>query len=194
MNYKLNNEEVINGLRNDNKVALEQLFVYFYPRLYNFSKAFLKDEEGIDDILQEVFLKIWERRKRIKNHDTFSSFIYTITKNLLLNELRGRINNQKMRDKIFEKCVAGEYLLSEKMDFQELKMHLHIFIDELPEKQKEIFTLSRHDGLSHREIAVRLNVSEKTVEYHIRQSITILKNRIKSIGLMVQIILGSLFM
>ena len=99
-----------------------------------------------------------------------------------------------MRDTIFVQCVAAEYLLSEKMDFQELKTHLHIFIEELPEKQKEVFTLSRHDGLSHREIAERLNVSVKTVEYHIRQSITILKERIKGIGLMVQVILGPLFL
>jgi RNA polymerase sigma-70 factor (ECF subfamily) len=59
MKPELNLEEILSELANDNQLALEELFNYYYPRLYNFSKAFLKLEDGIDDILQEVFVKIW---------------------------------------------------------------------------------------------------------------------------------------
>jgi RNA polymerase sigma-70 factor (ECF subfamily) len=71
MENKLKLNIILKKLSQDDKTALEQLFNYFYPRLYNFSKAFLKLEEGIDDILQEVFLKIWQNRKTIKNTETF---------------------------------------------------------------------------------------------------------------------------
>ena len=180
---EFNKEEVLLELADNNKTALEKIFNHYYPRLYNFSKSFLKLEEGIDDILQEVFIKIWQNRKSIKNFETFNSYIFTITRNLLLNELRSRLNNQKIRDNILKASLAEEYLPFEKLDYLELKDKIEEIIEELPSKQKEIFKLSRIDGLSHKEIAEKLNISTKTVEYHITQSINILKTRLESFGL-----------
>jgi RNA polymerase sigma-70 factor, ECF subfamily len=68
-------EKVYHDLSGDNKLALEQLFDHFYPRLYNFSRSFLKLEDGIDDILQEVFIKIWQNRNNINSAATFNSYI-----------------------------------------------------------------------------------------------------------------------
>ncbi len=180
---EFNKEEVLSELLNDNKIALEKVFNYYYPRLYNFSKSFLKLEEGIDDILQEVFIKIWQNRKNIKTFETFNSYIFTITRNLLLNELRSRLSNQKIRDNILKASLAEEYLPFEKLDYLELKEKIEEIIEELPSKQKEIFKLSRIEGLSHKEIAEELNISTKTVEYHITQSISVLKAKLESFGL-----------
>ncbi|HAZ02070.1 MAG: hypothetical protein A2W90_09195 [Bacteroidetes bacterium GWF2_42_66] len=180
---EFNKEEVLSELANDNKIALEKVFNQYYPRLYNFSKSFLKLEEGIDDILQEVFIKIWQNRKSIKNFETFNSYVFTITRNLLLNELRSRLNNQKIRDNILKASLAEEYLPFEELDYLELKSKIEAVIEELPSKQKEIFKLSRIEGLSHKEIAEKLNISTKTVEYHISQSISILKAKLESFGL-----------
>ncbi len=184
MENKAKLEKILQQLINDDKTALEQLFNYFYPRLYNFSRAFLKLEEGIDDILQEVFLKIWLNRRNIKSADTFNSYIFTITKNLLLNELRSRLNEQKTRDKILKLSVAEEFLLSEQIEFQELKGKIDLMVMEMPERQREVFTLSRVEGLSHKEIAKKLDISEKTVEYHIRQAISVLKKKLRELGLL----------
>jgi len=183
MIHDFNIEEVLAELADNNKDALGKLFNYYYPRLYNYSKSFLKLEDGIDDILQEVFIKIWQNRKNIKNFESFNSYIFTITRNLLLNELRSRLNNQKIKDKILKASLAEVYLPFEKSDYLELKQKVDEFIEELPSKQKEIFKLSRVEGLSHKEIAGKLDISIKTVEYHIRQSINILKVRLESLGL-----------
>jgi RNA polymerase sigma-70 factor, ECF subfamily len=161
---------------------LEQLFNYFYPRLYNFSKSFLKLEEGIDDIIQEVFLKIWQNRKNIKNTETFNSYIFTITRNLLLNELRSRLNEQKTKEKIFKRSVAEEFLLSEQIEYQEMKEKVDQMVAILPERQREVFHLSRKEGLSYKEIATQLDIAEKTVEYHISQAIGVLKKKMKELG------------
>lgn len=177
-----NQDRVIQALANDSQAALEELFAHYYPRLFNFSKAFLKFDDGIDDILQEVFLKIWRTRKDIKDRSTFNAYIYTITHNLLLNELRSRLNNQKMRDRLAKASIAQEYLLSESFELKELRNRIDRAVDDLPEKQREIFRKSRIEGLSHKEIAAELSVSVKTVEYHIGQSIRFIKGRLSKDG------------
>jgi len=182
MKNPFNQENLLKELAKSNKHALEELFNYYYPRLYNFSKSFLKIEDGIDDILQEVFLKIWHNRREIKHSETFNSYIFTITRNLLLNELRSRLNNQKVRDRIMEASVAEEYLLVESVEYEELKERVDSLIDALPQKQQEIFKMSRIEGLSHKEIAEQKNISTKTVEYHIGQSISFIKSRLGEFG------------
>lgn len=184
MEKKLKLDRILQQLAHDDKAALQELFNYFYPRLYNFSRSFLKLEEGIDDILQEVFIRIWENRRNIKTPETFNAYIFTITRNLLLNELRSRLNNEKTKAKIFKKSVAGEYLLSDQIEFDELKEQVDQMVAGLPEKQREVFLLSRKEGLSYKEIATKLGIAEKTVEYHISQAIGILKKKLKKLGLL----------
>ncbi len=173
---------VVEKLVQGDKQALEELFDHYYPRLYNFSRAFLKFDDGIDDILQEVFLKVWRTRKDIKSTTTFNAYIFTITQNLLLNELRSRLNNQKMRDRLAKSSLAEEYLSYQHFEYDELKRKIDQAVEELPEKQKEIFKKSRIEGLSHKEIAEGLGVTTKTVEYHIGQSIRFLKDRLSEGG------------
>ena len=177
------NNIVLTRLVKGDQSALEDLFNYYYPRLYNFSKSFLKLEDGIDDILQEVFIKIWQTRKDISNISTFNSYVFTITRNLLLNELRRQLNAKKTKDEILNLSLAEEYQNFEQTEFKELQEKLDLEINNLPEKQKTIFILSRKEGLSHKEIAEKLNISTKTVEYHISQSIKFLKERISEYGL-----------
>ena len=176
-------DKIIFELKKDNEKSLEILFDYYYPRLYNFSKSFLKIEEGIDDLLQEVFIRVWKKRKSIDTTSNFNSFIFTITRNLLLNELRSRLNNEKMRDEVFRLSLAPEYDSFEKIEYDELKNQVEKIVDELPDRQKEIFILSRTEGLSHNEIAKKLGITTKTVEYHISLAIKTLKNRLKELGL-----------
>lgn len=99
-------DKTLKQLANDDKNALEKIFNYYYPRLYCFSKTLLKLDEGVEDILQEVFLRIYQNRKNIKSTETFQSYIFTITRNLLLNELRSRLHEHKAKEKIYRESVA----------------------------------------------------------------------------------------
>jgi len=183
MAERFNLNRVLSELSKDNDSSLEELFNYYYPRLYNFSKSFLKIEDGIDDILQEVFVKIWQNRKIIKTSITFNSYIFTITRNLLLNELRSRLNQKNLDENFRKLSIASEFSLSEQIEYQDLKEKVTHIVEELPQRQKEIFVLSRNEGLSHKEIAEKLKISTKTVEYHITQSVKFLKSELKVIGL-----------
>lgn len=186
-------KKIIAELAHDNDSAMDELFNYYYPRLYNFSRSFLKMEDGIDDLLQEVFVKLWQNRKNINSADTFNAYIFTIARNLLLNELRSRLNNQKMKDRLHDLSVAEEYSLFKQIEYNDLKEKIELAIGELPARGKEIFMLSRNDGLSHKEIAEKLQISTKTVEYHITQSTSFLKQKLRSLG-MISILYFFLFL
>lgn len=171
-------EIVLVRLADGNPTALEELFNYYYPRLYHFSKSFLKLEEGIDDILQEVFIKIWQNKKNIKTPHTFNAFIFIITRNLLLNELRNRLNDQKVKDKVGKLAIPIEYSFIEQSEYHDLKEKVDRAINELPVRQKEIFNLSRMSGYSHKEIAEKLNITTKAVEFHIAKATVLLKKKL----------------
>ena len=182
MGQKLNLNKEIAELTKGNESSLEVLFNYYYPRLFYFSKSFLKIETGIDDILQEVFLKVWQNRKKITSVTTFNAYIFTITKNLLLNEIRRRLNDEKIKDNLQKLSIAKEYRVFDDVEYNDLKEKIKNIINELPERQKEVYNLSREEGLTNKEIADKLGISPKTVEYHITQSISFLKKKIKELG------------
>lgn len=184
MANKINLDKIVTELAKDNEEPLEDLFNYYYPRLFNFSRSFLKIEEGIDDILQEVFIKIWQNRKKINSAATFNSYIFTITRNLLLNELRSKLNSEKTKEEIRSLSLAKEYSSMNQIEYRDLKEKVDKLVCELPQRQKEIFILSRTEGLSHKEIAEKLGIKTKTVEYHITQAVRHLKDKLGELGVM----------
>lgn len=178
-----NTEEIIRRLKKDDKSAVDELFGYYYPRLYHFSRSILKIENEIDDILQEVFVKIWLNRNKIGNADTFNAWIFTITKNEVLNLIRAKLRDQTFKDELFLRSVAEEYQTQNPVEFDEIKAGIDQIVTSLPEKRQQVFTLSRNEGLSNKEIALQLNISEKTIEDHITHSIKHIKNSMKDMGI-----------
>ncbi|MEI7422020.1 MAG: RNA polymerase sigma-70 factor [Prolixibacteraceae bacterium] len=175
-------EVIINRLKRDEKSALDDLFGYYYPRLFHFSKSILKIETEIDDILQEVFVKLWLNRQKIGNVETFNSYIFTITKNEVLNLIRTNIRNNSFKNELFQRTVVEEFQLQSQLEFNEVKSGIDQVVSQLPEKRRQIFILSRTEGLSNKEIAQQLNISEKTVEDHITHAIKKIKTSLKEMG------------
>lgn len=183
MTERFNLKRSLTELCEKNDSFPEELFNHYYPRLFNFSKSFLKVEDGIDDILQEVFVRIWQGRKSITIPDTFNSYVFTITRNLLLNELRRRLNNKSLKEEVCKLSVTSEYSLVEQIEYHDLKDKVDKAVDELPDRQKEIFILSRNEGLAHKEIADKLKISTKTVEYHIALALKFLRHKLEGVEL-----------
>ena len=176
-------EEIIRRLKKDEKSALDDLFGYYYPRLFHFSKSILKIETEIDDLLQEVFVKLWLNRQKIGNAETFNAYIFTITKNEVLNLIRTNLRNSSFKNELFQRSVAEEFQMQGQMEFNEIKAGIDQVVSQLPEKRRQIFILSRTEGLSNKEIAQQLKISEKTVEDHITHAIKKIKCSLKEMGL-----------
>ena len=172
-------EDIIHRLKKNEEPAIDELYAYFYPRLYRFSKSILKIEHEIDDVIQEVFVKIWLNRHKIGKAETFNSFIFTITKNEVLNLIRSKVKDRTFRDELFKRSVAKEYHDQDNIEFNEIKACIDKSIAGLPERRSLVFNLSRNEGLSNKEIAKQLNISEKTVEDHITHALKSVRGSMK---------------
>jgi RNA polymerase sigma-70 factor (ECF subfamily) len=176
--------KVIARLIRDDKKALDEIYIIFYPRLYAFSKSFLKVEDDINDILQDVFVKIWLNRKNINNVETFNAYIFTTTKNAIVSYFREKIKFYDFENRV-KKSVINEFdSFSDEVEYEEMKERADRIIDQLPEKRKEIFKLCREEGLSYKEIAGKLGISVKTVEDHMLHANRFLRKQFKKIDLL----------
>ena len=120
--------------------------------------------------------------RQISNIETFNAYIFTITKNEVLNLIRSNLRDQTFKEEFFLRSVAEEYQTQNQVEFDEIKSGIDRIVASLPEKRQQVFVLSRTEGLSNKEIAQQLNISEKTVEDHITHAIKHIKTSIKDMG------------
>ena len=158
-------------IRRSNKDAFKTIFDYFQNEIFNYLVFKLNNIELAEDLLQDVFIKLWENRTNIDDKLSLKSYLYKIAKNLALNHLRHqKIVNDYAKSLTFHTKVNpnNPQLIFED---KELRNHLLSAINKLPAKARIIFLLSKVDGLTYKEIAERLNISKKTVETQIVRSL-----------------------
>lgn len=156
--------------------AFELLFRIYFERLCGFTNKFLNDPEQSKEIVQEVFMKIWEGRKDIDPEDSLKSYLFKIAQNLSINKLR----RQKVESRYTEiyKLVYiehDEFSVHESLLARELEENISNSIGKLPPECRKIFELSRIEGLKYREIADTLNISVKTVEAQMSKALRLLR-------------------
>ncbi len=172
---------MVKRLADDDKSALDEFYNYYYPRLYTFAKKFLKVEDDINDILQDVFIKLWENRHSIKNVDTFNAWIFTVTKNAVITYFREKTKLIAFESRVRDMATSEGYFADSTIEYVEMKEKVELFIEQLPDKRRLIFKLSREQGLSNKEIAGQLGISIKTVEDHIMHAIRFLRSNLKTL-------------
>jgi RNA polymerase sigma-70 factor, ECF subfamily len=151
-------------LQEGNSKLYDQLFTDYYVNLCRFAFTYLNDADAAEEIVQDLFISVWENRLTLNISSSVRSFLYTSVKNRALNYLR----NEKTR-KGHENEFAREQALKvgKIIDFCEHEELQHLItsaVDELPEQCRLIFNMSREQNLSYAEIAQQLNISAKTVE------------------------------
>jgi len=161
-------DDIDNGLiaqvRNGDKVAFRLLFEKYGTRLYQFSLKYLRDKEDAEDILSEVFMKIWENRSSLKTNTSFQSYLFTIA----YNNIRQRFL-KKSREEKYIQIFAEENLVDsskgeDQVDYILVVQKINLVINSLPSRRKEIFNLSYKEELKNHEIADKLGLSEQFVK------------------------------
>lgn len=187
------NTELLLLLKKDDKVAFYHLYERYSKRLFSFAFRFIKKEADAEEIVQEVFLKIWETRHKIDAYTSFDSFLFTIAYNSTVSLFRKRLSEKKYLEHIQALQQENEAPdLIDEVQFNDLNEKIQSLLDKLTPRQQEIFRLSRESGLSHSEIAQKLNISTNTVKKHIANTLSFLKENLDS-SLLVNILFFSLF-
>lgn len=170
--------EILIGLSKGYEDSFKYIFHKYYSKVKAFSYGFLKDTDDAEDLTQLIFIKLWEKRKIFASVDNFDSYLFTLSKHTILNYIETRHFIPIDLEEIPE--TSETVTPHEEAIANELQLLIDLAVDNMPPQRKLIYKLSRQEGITNDEIAVKLGIHKKTVENHLNHALKELK---KIIGL-----------
>lgn len=156
----LNNEqELLSLVAEGDEQAYQQIFDRYWDRVYGTALRLTKSPEQAKDLAQDIFLKLWDNRARLRGVRRFTAYLYVITKNLVHDQIRTKTFQESNRQFLIEYFSYDEHSPHELLERKELGDAIQNILKTLPPKLRQVFTLSRFEGLSHEEIAQRMNIT-----------------------------------
>lgn len=162
----------------DDKDAFKELFVNFFAPLCVYAQRFIDDRNTCEDVVQEVFFRIWKNRKSLEIKSSTRNFLITNVKNSCIDYLRRKDVEQTYIMTQTDKLSENEHS-DELYTVKELEETINKSLTKLPDKIREVFEMSRFEGLTYAEIAAEKNISIKTVEAYMTRSLKILRVELK---------------
>ncbi len=175
-------KELVDQFISGNELAFELIFHKTKGKLKGFLNKVLPAGEDAESLLQEIYLKLWSTRKSIQPGKNFEAYLFTIARNMVIDVMRKRLHRQKYLEGLFSQLQEGFGNNLDTMtmvNYSELEKKLFELIERLPEKQKEIFKLNRIEGLTYKEVAAKLNLSENTVDFQMRKTMAFFREEMK---------------
>lgn len=165
MQENANNEvELFLRISEGEEPAFRRLFEMYRERLFVFASQISHSTVDAEEIVQDIFLKLWENRKQLAQVSYPRKYIYTMARNRALDHLASIARNKKAIEAVYLNITGGNNATEEQLQAQESQQLIYQALAKLPEKKQTIFWLSRRDGLTHQEIAQRMNMSVQTVK------------------------------
>ena len=170
----MDEREVVLRLIDGDEEAFCELYAAYKNRLLYFALKFVKSHEFAEDIFQDAFTVVWQTRRFINPEASFSSYLYTIVRNRILNQLRDMANEDQLKEQILSQAIdsANETNIL----LNDLKEIIARALEQLTPRQREVFKMSRELQMSHKEIAEALGVSVHTVQEHISLSLKVIRS------------------
>ena len=168
--------KLVQQLNQGSSLAFQELFHHYNQHLYRFSLSYLKSETEAEEIVQEVFMKIWEKRLSLNHNYSFHSYLFTIAFNAVKKRFNRRQKEAKYKYDLFQTLIIEYPSLEQRQDLETLLEKLERLIDLLPEKRQKIFKKRKQEGLSIETIAEEMNISPKTVKNQITEAMKFLKS------------------
>jgi RNA polymerase sigma-70 factor (ECF subfamily) len=175
-------DEVANG---DEK-AYAALFHTYRPKIYSFIFRISGSAQSAEDVTQDVFAKIWQTRADMVKIKNFNAHIFRVAHNHFLNAMRKMAKETLVLQKIKKQSVSVEEV-HEALERKELRRLFHFVMEELPQKQKMVFLLSKEKGMKQEEISEQLNISVGTVKSHMTQAFRSIRKKLKAVYFFVTI-------
>jgi RNA polymerase sigma-70 factor (family 1) len=161
----LNDEQLLRAMASGDHEALEQLYSRYWQHLFIAAYNVLKNKAASEDIVQEAFLQLWQRREKLDIKTSLEAYLFSVVRYTVFKYIKKEQAHSQVFKNLEERLhyITPEDIVVEK----NIRSQLAGIVNTLPEKCREIYILSREEQLSHHEIATRLNISTKTVENHI---------------------------
>ena len=148
--------------------AFDEIYHQYHPRLYGFTLRMVKSREVAEELVQDVFMKVWNNRQQTDEDRCFQSYVYTLTKHHLFNHLR----KQQPRTVRLQETLLSPMNAHNETEQGLINADYEAFYQRalatLPPQKRQIFELNRHHGMSYQEIARTMRIYDKTIEFHMR--------------------------
>ncbi|MEN8230178.1 MAG: RNA polymerase sigma-70 factor [Bacteroidota bacterium] len=168
----------VRQLKNSHIEAFDLLYKKYSHPLYSFSQSMLKTHEDAEGVVQEVFIRVWNKRGELQEQKSFKSFLFSLAYNVIIDHFRKRARDQKYEHFVLHQAQQNYPDPSDTVEYKQLELQVENAINELPEKRKQIYHMSRTEGLSYKEIAQRQQIAVKTVENHINLALRHIRSRL----------------
>lgn len=160
-----NENELLSALAQSREEALEVIYQKYWDRLFLSAYNVLKDKEACEDIIQEIFIQLWQRRESLNVTVSLQAYLFTATRYQVFHAIRKSNVRQELFDDLEKRFLADAPDIP--LYLKDIQERVNVAVENLPEKCKKIYKLSREEHLSYKEIAERLQISPKTVENQI---------------------------
>lgn len=172
-------KELVTKLKEGDSFAFEVLFYKYRNKVKGFAVKMVPTQVDPEEIVQEVFVKLWLKKEFINPDKDFQSYLFSIAKHLIIDHLKSAVNRKLY---FVGEHFQNDLLVDEGLDNlmpADAEEKLQKLINEIPERRREIFRLSRFEGLSYKQIAEKLNISENTVDSQIRNALAFLRKEFR---------------
>jgi len=169
-------ESLVKRFANGDMKAFDSIYSTFNQKMQKFIFTILKTEPDTEDIVQEVFVKVWENREKLKNYSSFNSYLFSIAYNTTISLLRTRVKENKYVEYIKSVQIeVDEPDFVERFNSEEMNEKLNLIIEKMPPRQREVFKMKYFQHCSYKEIAENMGISINTVENQVVKSHKFLK-------------------
>ncbi|TKG97010.1 RNA polymerase sigma-70 factor [Puteibacter caeruleilacunae] len=167
------------ALKNGDTKSFDKLFSEYGKRLYHFSYGYLKSTEKAEDVVQEVFLRIWRNRHQLNPNLSFKAYVFKIAYHHILELFEQNNRQQVYQHQLLEESFVFNDDTNERLNYQMLLEKVENLILKLPERQRQVLLKRRKEGISIKEIASQLDIAPKTVENHLTEALKNIKKGLK---------------
>lgn len=172
--------EIVGRIIAGDEKAFEWVFKQYYSKLCSYAARFVYSDESAEEVVQEVFVRFWERSESLNPESSLAAYLYRSVYNTCLNQIKHEKVKDNYRTYVLNYMDRYADDLQEAEEQQQLLKLVNQAIDELPPRCSEIFKLSRFEGLKYQEIADHLEISLKTVEVQMGKALRVLREKFKS--------------
>lgn len=172
-------QELIKRIRHGDLIPFKTLFERYYYGIYTFTRGVVGNEFHAEEITQNVFIRIWLKRAALDPERNFKAFIYTLTKHEIADYFRSdKYDRCRSRLELLHDAVHVQEQVAAAYDADRMKQMILDEIDRMPAQRQEVFRLSRIEGLTNDQIALRLQISKRTVEGHLNVALKMLRAKV----------------
>jgi len=172
-------KELFELIAESDEAAFEKIFHTYNAKLLPFVTSITKNREAAEEIMQEVFLKLWLHRTSLTEIENPTAWLIRVSSNLALSYLQRLAIHTKVVKRISGQTSQTDTLVESEMDVKKIKEHVAVAVSQLPKNRRQIYNLSREDGLNRRQIAERMGIAESTVKNQLTAALKFIQEYIE---------------